>query len=312
MKRILFFTLLMTTSLSFACELDGSKGIAPDNNIKIPTYMKTDSPITEESFFKVIEQVENVYKPIMKEMGQELEIIKDWTNATANAYAKKQGSTSIVHMFGGLARHPKMTEDGFTLVVCHEIGHHIGGAPRKSAFFGLQKMWASNEGQSDYWATLKCARKAWENDDNQAIVSKMSVPAIVNEKCEKAHGTGHDFSLCQRSSMAGFSLALTLDALRKGSSQAYMLDDQSSAFSGGSPSPKNKTPDFSTPSTAKRTWSTDHNHPQAQCRLDTYFMGALCDEQETNDVDPNDPNIGTCNRKQGTDFGARPLCWYKA
>jgi hypothetical protein len=33
-------------------------------------------------------------------------------------------------MFGGLARHELVTDDGFMMVVCHETGHHLGGAPR--------------------------------------------------------------------------------------------------------------------------------------------------------------------------------------
>jgi len=46
-----------------------------------------------------------------------------------NAYASvdKQGQ-QFIHMFGGLARHPLMTEDAFLLVACHEFGHHYGGA----------------------------------------------------------------------------------------------------------------------------------------------------------------------------------------
>jgi Zn-dependent protease with chaperone function len=53
-------------------------------------------------------------------------------------------------MFGGLARDPLVTKDGFSAVICHEIGHHIAGAPRKGF------SWASNEGQADYFATTKC------------------------------------------------------------------------------------------------------------------------------------------------------------
>lgn len=49
-----------------------------------------------------------------------------------------------------------MTEDGYVLVACHELGHHLGGAPR---FSDEDSKWASVEGEADYFATLQCAKK---------------------------------------------------------------------------------------------------------------------------------------------------------
>jgi hypothetical protein len=57
-------------------------------------------------------------------------------------------------MYGGLARYPGMTEMGFQIVLCHEIGHHLGGQPT----YNQGRDWASVEGQSDYWATLSCMK----------------------------------------------------------------------------------------------------------------------------------------------------------
>lgn len=315
----------MSTS-SFACSEDGKSGIAPENGMLIPAFLKTDSPITKESFFAVIDQVEAVYTPIMADLDEKLHIIKDWENPTVNAYAKKDGEKSVVHMFGGLARHPKMTEDGFTLVLCHEIGHHIGGAPKKGA------RWASNEGQSDYWATLKCARKVWAADNNLEIISKMDIPAIVKTQCEQFHGTGADYDLCQRSSMAGYALARTLSDLRNSPPKGGIppvdgyYDDTMTA-----------SPEFETPSKSV-VRSTDDNHPAAQCRLDTYFTGAVCGISDDKDVDQNDPNVGVCSRYDSAAIskftasfsgsfsggggkkggapeknvpGSRPRCWYK-
>lgn len=339
MKALILIGFLIVSFLSFSCSEDGKEGIAPENNLKIPAHIKTDSPITKESFFTVINQIEKTYLPIMKEMGETLHIIKDWENATVNAYAKKSGGKSIVHMFGGLARHPKMTEDGFALVVCHEIGHHIGGAPKIGSsrlrdkdhdtghgFTRVGASWASNEGQADYWATLKCARKSWQDDDNFSIISDMKIPEIVKEKCEKTHGTGHDYALCQRSAMAGFALANTLADLRK-SPPTGGIPPLSGVEAQVSGYPQFETPDL------KVVRRTNHNHPAAQCRLDTYFMGAICAISDTEEVSQKDPNQGVCSRykksrtgssmasdkKGGGDeptddenlAGVRPRCWYK-
>src|SRR6478609_9034269 len=69
-----------------------------------------------------------------------------------------KSTTYRVHMYGGLARRPEVTPDGFTLVVCHEVGHHFGGYP-----FVRDAYWAANDGQADYFSTLACARRLWQN-----------------------------------------------------------------------------------------------------------------------------------------------------
>ena len=82
-------------------------------------------------------------------------------------------------MFGGLARHKLVTPDGFALVACHEMGHHLGGAPRRGG-------WASNEGQSDYYATTKCARRIWAEDNNAAIMQdRISKGLEISEKAQQ-------------------------------------------------------------------------------------------------------------------------------
>jgi hypothetical protein len=115
-------------------------------------------------------------------------------------------------MFGGLARHETITEDGFATVVCHEIGHHIGGAPKKSSWWGSS--WASNEGQADYFGTSKCLRKMMEKEDNTSIIANMEIPAHVTKKCNASFNNIAEISMCQRGAMAGLSLANLFRALR--------------------------------------------------------------------------------------------------
>jgi len=82
-------------------------------------------------------------------LANELVIDKHWEDGTVNAYASENGNNDVISMFGGLARHPAITPDAFYLVACHEIGHHLGGAPKKG-----NTQWASNEGQADSVNTL--------------------------------------------------------------------------------------------------------------------------------------------------------------
>lgn len=286
MKKIILAALcisFMGTQASIACTVDGSEGIVPENNLYISTNAKNVS-MDEQTFHEVIDKVVAVYDPIIKEKGGELNVLRNWEDGTVNAYAHRRGGTWNVAMFGGLARHETITPDGFALVVCHEIGHHIGGAPKKAS---LWSSWATNEGQADYFATLKCLRKVFRNDNNKSIVSKMDVPQVVIDTCEKQFNNTDDQLICQRGAMAGMSTARLFQDLRS----------QTEA-------PKFNTPDENVVS------RTDHNHPATQCRLDTYYAGAICEVIDNDDVSQRDETKGVCYRAFGVETGARPKCWF--
>ena len=87
-----------------------------------------------------------------------IEFHVDWNDNRVNAIAYRQGSKQHVSIFGGLLRHQYIQIEGAGLVLAHEIGHHLGGAPRYTTQ-GLT--WASCEGQSDYWGALVAMRNVW-------------------------------------------------------------------------------------------------------------------------------------------------------
>jgi hypothetical protein len=285
-KQGLLFASLMAAVPSIACTPDGLEGFLPENDLRIETNAKRFGGITEEQFNSVIDIYEALYTPIVKEQGGNLQIVRNWNDGTVNAYAQQIGTTWRVSMFGGLARHETITPDGFALVVCHEIGHHIGGAPRKVSPWSSP--WASNEGQADYFATLKCLRRAWETDNNEEIVRKMDVPASLAKACGEQHLWNQDYYMCVRGGMAGMSVSKLFQAL-------------------GSTGPE---PKFETPDTRVVTRTND-NHPAYQCRLDTYFQGALCEVSHLDDVSASSEVTGTCHGSLGHTRGTRPLCWFK-
>lgn len=275
-----------SASPAIACTEDGRNGIFPDNTMYIPDSSFGTYSVTEAQFNASIARATKIYEPVFAAQGRTYKIFNKWSDGTVNAYAKRAGNVSEVHMFGGLARHPKISADGFELVICHETGHHIGGAPKTKSLFG-QNNWATNEGQSDYYATLKCAREMWKTDDNETLVSKMQVPAIVTEKCQKSFDTANDLAICKRAAMAGKSLGDTLAAMNK-------LGET----------------DFDKPDLSVVT-RTNHAHPKAQCRTDTYLAGAICAKITSDVVSDTDATAGTCAQEKGDVQGVRPLCWYK-
>jgi hypothetical protein len=280
--KALILMLVLAIPSSFACTMDGVEGFMPENDMRIPVGAKNANNMTEERFNEIIDEVEAVYAPIIKnDRRARLKVNRKWEDDTVNASAQQFWKLWIVNMYGGLARHPAVTDDGFALVVCHELGHHLGGAPKNSS----PMTWASNEGQSDYFASLKCFRKVYEKDDNSSIIANMEVNPYARQMCESQWGNEEDQALCIRAAMAGYSLAKLL--------------------SRGSRSLSFRNPD---PSVVDRT---NDRHPEGQCRLDTYFQGSLCPVPHTEDVSKSDATVGTCNRTRNDNIGIRPLCWYK-
>lgn len=280
---ILVFGTILGTNAS-ACSEDGSSGFLPENDLRIPVGAKSQGSMTEVQFESVINKVEKIYSPVVANMDAKLVIKRLWTHPKVNAVAYRQEKDVwTVEMYGALARHPSITRDGFALVLCHELGHHIGGAPK---YRSLAKPWASSEGQSDYFATLKCLRRVFLNDNNDAIVKKLSPPSALVSACNKAHNK-EDALICIRSGMAGASVAALFSSL--GSS---------------------KLASFNTPDETVVKANSDE-HPATQCRLDTFFQGSICEVAFNEDVSQKDEVKGTCHAANGHKTGLRPRCWHK-
>ncbi len=270
----------------------------PDNNLHLQDTLASITSIDQSEFNAVIDEAEAFYGPVISEQfGARLRVNRLWTDSTVNASASRSGSTWSVNMYGGLARRPEVTRDGFALVLCHEIGHHVGGYPFYSG------NWAASEGQSDYFATISCARELWRDDLSLNATFRESVNPYAKELCDSAWVTDDDQNLCYRTMAGGKSLADLLSAL------------------GGT------TSQYETPDTATVS-RTSTSHPAGQCRLDTYMAGALCNDdnewdanvipgvQGSNSSESERQSVPyTCSRTEGyTGYteGTRPTCWFKS
>src|SRR5262245_52536441 len=119
---------------------------APKNDLwKEDKNFRKTAKMTKEEFLKMTDKVIDQYKPFADMHGGNLTVDANWDDPTVNASADQQGDTWVVNMYGGLARRPEVTVDGYIAVICHELGHHFGGF----AFYGSTD-WAAAEGQADY------------------------------------------------------------------------------------------------------------------------------------------------------------------
>lgn len=257
--------------------------ILPPNNLHLEDNLNIVANMTETEFNAIVQQAADVYGPVIAAKGKRLVTNNNWKSTTVNASAQQSGNNWIINMYGGLARRAEVTKDGFMLVVCHELGHHLGGFPIK---FG----WAANEGQSDYFATLGCAREVWRDEVAENAKFRATVEAYPKELCDQAWTSEADQDLCYRSMAAGHSLGSLLAVLRKAG--AVVNYD---------------TPDGS------EVGRTNGAHPEAQCRLDTYMAGAVCVQEWDIDLIPQSEKAArpvTCTRVDEFELGPRPRCWY--
>lgn len=287
---------LILTSASFAnshqAENKGThklcKGFLPENSMRIPVHGPgaEQTGISQAEFNQIMDRTEKIFGPVVAKAGGKLVVNRLWTDPTVNASAEQRGSNWYLNMYGGLARHRETTYEGMALVVCHELGHHLGGAPKYGGGWN-QNEWATNEGGADYYAGLKCLRYFFAQDDNDKIVAKAKIDALAKQRCVSEFKIKSDQLICMRTSLGGASVA------------GLFMD-----LNGSQVRPEYSTPDLS------EVASTNDEHPDTQCRMDTYLAGAVCHIDRAIPNSQTDFKAGSC--VQGVDtIGWRPRCWFQ-
>lgn len=285
-----FLLLLLQASTANA------ESFLPANNLHLQDKVQAIGNIEPQQFDALIDQVVDTYQPYVREFGAVLKVVKLWQSPMVNALAKQDGNTWSLKIFGGLARRPEVTPDGFTIVVCHELGHHLGGFPFKET-------WAASEGQADYFAIHSCARTIWASAYEENAKHRLTVDATAKAKCDAVYSRQEDQDLCYRLTDAGKSLTALVAALK----------------------PKSIPASYATPE-KKMVQKTFVDHSPAQCRLDTFLAAALCQANFDPHVIPGKGNLKgqnsldaeqesaryICTASGGYLEGLRPGCWFKA
>jgi len=252
----------------------------PLSEVKYEAGTKSMTGLSEFDFNQMLDRVQVVMGPeIKKSFNKKLIIERRWSDASVDAFATRDDENNpVIVMNGGLARHPQMTKDGFLLLVCHELGHHLGGAPKILRGNSGLRGWSSAEGQADYYASTKCLprfftsgveNKSFENDIDSVNLS------LALSKCRD--------NVCARMVLSGLTVSQFFASLVKGTPEPSLLVNDLTKVS-----------------------RTIYNHPNPQCRLDTYLSGAMCDIGAEVPFDVADPKIGACVKEQGV----RPACWF--
>lgn len=282
-KKTIFIGALLVSALTSQAEYKREpESCFPLSSQKYEAGLKSfGQGLTQEEFNQLIDSAQSVLEPeVKKQLGKKLIFDKRWADPTVDAFATRDdNNNAVVVMNGGLARHPQMSKDAFLLLICHEVGHHLGGAPKILRGNSGLRGWSSAEGQADYYATSKCLPLFFK----AAADSKAFDPEIDPANYKIALSKCQDDS-CARIALAGLATSKVFASLVS-----------------GMPEPKLTTND------STKVSKTIYNHPNPQCRLDTYMSGARCDQGLETPFDSIDAKVGACLKE----VGARPMCWFQ-
>lgn len=257
------------------------QGFVPANNLYIPAGLYSSGGISEDQFNQIMDRIEKIYAPEF-EPSESFQVSREWMNGTVNAYATRFDNVRVIIMFGGLARHKAIGVEGMAYVACHEVGHHLGGSPKRQA-----GDWSVTEGGADYFATLKCLRRFFAEDDNEAVIAKLKLDPTAKAGCEAQFSDKKDQMICLRSS----------EAARQASE---LFDDLARSV---------KSAQYDTPETNEVPNTILFSYPSNQCRLDTMLAGMLCQVSVNDRLSETDYKQGSCYTPRDS-VGFRPRCWF--
>lgn len=237
---------------------------------------------------QIIEDAKVIYTPISITTFNKPLYFQTSESQTVGGSAHHETSHLAVVIDRGLLKSFRLTPDGFRMILCHELGHLFGGAPRRHApaewdgpiaHDGLSLM--TSEGQADYYASLVCFRKMLELESSKSPKPDFSrVGPRLNRKCQEEAGfKGQELEACLRAGLAGEDFLKLV----------FEFPISCEKF------------DESVAPTLIRDF-----YPARQCRLDTIVSGALCSENLPLVMDFNTMEKNSC----GVTYAARPVCWY--
>jgi hypothetical protein len=138
--------------------------------------------------------------------------------------------------------YPGLTADGYTAIICHEIGHFLAGP------------WPASEAMSDYFAATICLRKIFQDMGSLPVEQ---VNPEVKKSCDTQYVSSADRNVCYRSAEAGLNL------LKEVHQNFYVINGY-------------RIPFYAMYDLTKKDQFYYENYPSLQCRAEIFAAGAYC------------------------------------
>jgi len=209
--------------------------------------------IDEGTFNQVVENIRSLYQTQIEDYTKKSLIIHaNWHDIHAGPFhissARCSHDLAILSILGHVAQHSSTTLGSFVLFACHEVGHFLGGEPKKKeAIF----KWSTIEGQADYWAAKECYKEYFKNFPNLA---PQALPSpTVQGLCNTNYFTQENRTICYQEMQSIRAIG------------AYLTD--ADAVNGRLVNLESKDP--------RIVQKLKYSLPSNQCRIDTYVAAAL-------------------------------------
>ena len=199
------------------------------------------SALTESDYTAVISKfLMRYFNKVYTTTGKPLVIPFEWNSPFFAAFAESKEGYMKISLWGGMARAPGASKSVLAAVLCHELGHILGGEPRQTI---PGSEWGSIEGQSDFYAAAVCLPDFFRAHPELAPVVSSEVEQV-----------------CKGNKDCGVVLQTGLETVRFLQAYSYREYTPVSIFSTEKPIDK----------------LILNTYPSDQCRLDSFIQGARC------------------------------------
>lgn len=237
-KKLSFFSLLIKVSFIYFFSFFEYQHAFAQESVNSESLNYSDFQSVEKDFQEVFSSKVNYLNNL------NLVILKDEDSPKYLGGAQIIGDKFVITYGADLSvdQVPKITPNGFALLLCHELGHLFGGHPKK--IYNGQVSWAASEGQADYFAASICLKKLYEHK------LKVSLKAVFHQSFK---------------SIINNTIKINAEAYFQAIAAIYDLYPGMQKFA------RRPTLEDSDLSVVDET---NLNYSSFQCRLDTYKAGA--------------------------------------
>ncbi|MFP5387634.1 MAG: hypothetical protein ACLGHN_16280 [Bacteriovoracia bacterium] len=242
--------------------------------------------VTVTELLQLEDRINAVYSSELMEKEATLEFVFNTDSKILNAFAKKETPKEWkITIHGGFISHPKMNYNSMALILCHELGHFLGGRPfvegrrLTPTMVSRAPKEMSVEGQADFFATAECGKRVLAGEQPAFEITTFEQESIF---CNSAS----DPDLCKVLHQASKRVIdIYTDAVRAITGYDYPYVNYNRKD----------------PLVVERSLIYVGEYPTLQCRLDTMAAGIDCKLDSS----------GKCVLENGELVEKRPACWFK-
>ncbi len=227
---------------------------APPTVVSFPVGVIPNSGIQKAEVDTLIAVITELYFTDVEKKGHHLAWDFNWEQPYIGAGSYPPNEFFRIMLWGGFVRAPQVSIESLALILCHELGHLLGGPPYLTLDASEGNL-ISAEGQADFFAAQSCLPRLIKD---QRVHFRPTSHAFAlqfcsaDETCEKILETAQDFAVILHSYFDRFNTQANIE--------------QSSA------------------EIASTTLIM--SYPSDQCRIDTYKAAALCQIRQAQCVRP--------------------------